>query len=199
MIAIYIQGDRILNIVIIFTHPNQSSFSGAILKSVGENLSPRHNIKVIDLYKDNFDSRLRFDEKHRRRDLANDPSTQSYRDAISWADHLIFIFPIWWGGMPGILKGFIDRVFVSGFAFHYEGIFPIGHLKGKTSWVITTHDTPFLAVPFLPDYGKVLKKFILKICGIKLLKSTSIPNLRSSSIETRQKALNRIAKEARKI
>lgn len=199
MITIYIKEKIVVKILIIYAHPNRNSFCGSILKEVQKNLATRHSIKLIDLYADDFDPRLTFNENNRRRDLAKEPETQTYRDLISWADHLIFIFPIWWGGMPGILKGFIDRVFVSGFAFHYEGLFPIGHLKGRTAWVITTHDTPSFALPFLPDYGKTLKKFILRNCGIKVVKSTAVAHLRGTTLKKRQKALKNIASNTRKI
>ena len=53
-------------------------------------------------------------------DLAKVAEMEKYRDLVTWADHLIFIFPIWWSGMPAILKGFIDRVFVADFAYSYK-------------------------------------------------------------------------------
>ena len=59
-----------------------------------------------------------------------DVAMKDYRDLIIWADQLIFIFPIWWSGMPAILKGFIERVFAASFA--YENT-PRG-LDGKTDW-----------------------------------------------------------------
>jgi len=55
-------------------------------------------------------------------DLHKDPEMAKYRDLITWADHLIFIFPIWWSGMPAILKGFIDRVFAADFAYSYKKV-----------------------------------------------------------------------------
>ena len=50
-------------------------------------------MKTLDLYAENFDPILRFDQEHRRRDLHKDPEIAKYRDLITWADHLIFIFP----------------------------------------------------------------------------------------------------------
>ena len=54
-----------------------------------------------------------------------------YRDLLSWADQLIFIFPTWWSGMPAILKGFIDRVFVAGFAYQNGPRGPVGQRRWK--------------------------------------------------------------------
>src|SRR5690554_5488440 len=59
-------------------------------------------------------------------------------------DHLVWIHPVWWGGLPAIMKGFIDRLFLLGFAFQYRENF--NHydelLKGKTALIITTLDQP---------------------------------------------------------
>ena len=61
---------------------------------------------------------MRFDDTHKRRDLSTVPDIEKYRNLITWADHIIFIYPIWWGGMPAILKGFIDRVFTVALPIH---------------------------------------------------------------------------------
>ena len=79
--------------LIIYTHPSPTGFNATILKEVQSNLSKKHEVKTLDLYAENFDPILRFDQEHRRRDLHKDPEMAKYRDLITWADHLIFIFP----------------------------------------------------------------------------------------------------------
>ena len=118
---------------------------------------------------------------------------------IKEADKLIFIFPIWWSGMPAILKGFIDRVFVSGFAYSYKKIGLEGHLKGKSAWIITTMDAPAIVLPFFNDYGKVLKNQILKPCGITPATLTSLATVESSSQEKRESLLKKISQIASNI
>ena len=188
-----------MKILIIYAHPNHNSFNGAILKQVQANLDRNHEVTLLDLYAEKFNPVLSFDEDHRRRDLEKDPETQIYRELITWADHLIFIFPIWWSGMPAILKGFIDRVFAAGFAYSYKGMGMVGHLKGKTAWIISTHNTPRIFLPFVQDYGKVLKRQILRMCGIKTRRVSTFSYLRGSSPEKRQKLLEKVAQEARHI
>lgn len=188
-----------MKILIIYTHPKHQSFNGAILKQVQNNLSKTHTVKTLDLYAEQFDPVLRFDENHRRRDLDKVAEMEQYRDLVTWADHLIFIFPIWWSGMPAILKGFIDRVFVSGFAYSYKKMGMQGHLQGKSAWIITSHNTPGFLLPFVQDYGKILKRQILGMCGIKPCKITSLPYLRATNLEKRQKMLDKIAQQASKI
>ncbi|HKO79170.1 MAG TPA: NAD(P)H-dependent oxidoreductase, partial [Chitinophagaceae bacterium] len=58
---------------------------------------------------------------------------------ISWADAITFIYPIWWTGMPGIMKGYIDRVFSYGFAYRYDKGVQKGLLAGKSAYIINSH------------------------------------------------------------
>lgn len=98
-----------------------------------------------------------------------EPDLKKTQVDILWADHLIFIYPIWWMNMPAILKGFCDRVFLPGFAFKYEFGIPRGLLKGKTAEIIVSSGGPKIFYQFLAGKIaiKVLKNNILKFCGIK--------------------------------
>lgn len=79
-----------MNILIITAHPNPQSFNSFILKQVRENIDKSHKLQVLDLYAEGFDPTLRFDEKHRRRDLVSNPKTAKYRDLVTWADQFYF-------------------------------------------------------------------------------------------------------------
>ena len=186
-----------MNILIIYSYPHHDSLNGNILDTVLQSIDKQHTVTTIDLYQDNFNPVLYFDKVHRRRDLQFDPETQAYRDAITHSDHIIFIFPIWWSGMPAILKGFIDRVFVQNFAYAYapKKLIPIKLLKGKTADIIVTHDTPYLFAKLVQkDYGNVLKKqFLADMCGIKVNKMPSLPNVKNSSLNQRQQFLKKVA------
>lgn len=83
-----------MKILMIYAHPNDKSYNASILETVKGNLSPKHELRILDLYKERFDPVLRFDATHRRRDLANDVDMRHYRDLLVWAAQLIFIFPI---------------------------------------------------------------------------------------------------------
>jgi NAD(P)H dehydrogenase (quinone) len=133
--------------LIIYAHPNKDSLNHAILENVMKGLKEaKRKFELIDLYAEKFDPVLVIDHQHKPRDLVHDPYTEKYRKKIEQADQLIFIYPIWWYGVPAILKGFFDRVFVSGFAYQHKGIFPKGLLKNKSAWVIYTIDAPSLFI-----------------------------------------------------
>lgn len=192
-----------MNILIIYSYPHHDSLNGKILDTVLQSIDKIHTVKTIDLYSDNFNPVLSFDKVHKRRDLQYDQETQVYRDAIASSDHIIFIFPIWWSGMPAILKGFIDRVFVQNFAYAYapKKLIPIKLLKGKTADIIVTHDTPYLFAKLVQkDYGNVLKKQILAaMCGIKVSKMLSLANVKNSSLKQRQQFLKKVANYFQKL
>lgn len=187
-----------MKILMIYAHPNDKSYNASILETVKENLSSKHELRILDLYKEQFDPVLRFDATHRRRDLANDVAMKHYRDLLVWADQLIFIFPTWWSGMPAILKGFIERVFVAGFAYDNTPRGLKGRLAGK-AWIITTHNTPRIFLPFAQDYSKVLKFQILKPCGFKAVKVTQVTRVEYMSDHERKVQLQKIAKLAKNL
>lgn len=187
-----------MNILMITAHPNPHSLTTEISKQVQNSIDTSHNLKVLNLYQEQFDPVLKFDDQHLRRDLAFDPETARYRDLVAWADQFIFIFPIWWGGMPAILKGFIDRVFVAGFAYHYTKTGLKGHLNAK-AWIIMTHNTPSFLVPFTQDYGKVLKGQILKPCGIAPVRVTQIASAEKLSDQRYQKVMKKIRKHVQQL
>ena len=188
-----------MNILIIYAHPNPKSFNAAILKQVQDGLSKSHNVGTVDVYAEGFDPVLRFDEVNKRRDLAKVSDMKKYRDLVKAADHLIFIFPIWWSGMPAIMKGFIDRVFVAGFAYSYKKTGLSGHLNGKSARIITTHNTPAFLMPFVHDYGKVLKNQILNPCGITPVKLTELTPVEKITDEKRRQLLEKVTKIAANI
>ena len=189
-----------MNILVIYAYPNKEGLNYTIKETILKNIDKTHTIKKIDLYKEKFNPVLYFDKEHKRRNLHLDEETEAYRELIKWSEYIIFIYPIWWGSMPAILKGFIDRVFAKDFAYKYKGIMPIGLLKGKQSWIINTHDTPAWYVKIhQQDYGHVLKKQILKFCGIKKVKHTTLSFVRKSDKKKRDKFLMKIKKISRRI
>lgn len=91
------------------------------------------------------------------------------KELILWADHLVFVYPTWWGSVPAMLKAFLDRVLVPGFAFRelqfdtFEKL-----LAPRTAQLITTMDTPLLVYRLV--YGapgtKAFTHATLRFCGV---------------------------------
>lgn len=189
-----------VNILVVYAYPNKNGFNYAIKNAVLKGIDVSHTVKVIDLYKEEFNPVLYFDKEVKRRNLYLDTETEKYRNLIKQADFIIFIFPIWWNSMPAILKGFIDRVFAKDFAYKYKGIMPVGLLKGKNAWIINTHDSPNLYARFIQkDYGKILNKQILKMCGIRTKRHDSLAFVRRTNELKRENFLKKITLLSSKI
>lgn len=191
-----------MKILIVYAHPNPASFNGAALEQVEQGLAEAsHDVTIIDLYQENFDPVLRFNSDKKRRDLHLDPEMEKYRKLIGEADHLIFIYPIWWYGPPAILKGFIDRVFVSGFAYTYEANLPKGMLRNKTAWVIYTLDSPkwYISLFRLNTEWITMKNAVLKFCGFGKVERLMFPGLKHSDQTKREKWLSYLYNRAKNL
>jgi NAD(P)H dehydrogenase (quinone) len=126
--------------LIIYAHPNSASLNHFFKQTVVESLEKKgEEVIVRDLNEINFNSVLSLEDMQGQRmgKVADDVKTE--QDFITWADQLIFIYPIWWTGMPAIMKGFIDRVFSYGFAYRYDQGVQKGLLTGKKAIIINSH------------------------------------------------------------
>jgi len=191
-----------MKVVIIYSHPNEKSFNHAILEQVKQGLGDsKHTVEVIDLYADNFNPVLVYNDMRKRSELMNDVETGHYRELVDQADHIIFIYPIWWYGMPAMMKGFIDRVFVSGFAYTSVGNARKGLLGNKSAWVIYTIDSPTWFVKLFRKNieWRTMKDAILNFCGIRKVEKTMLSSVKNSNLNKRQKWLERIYRKASNI
>lgn len=191
-----------MNVLIIYAHPNPNSFNHAILEKVTQGLQETdHTFTVVDLYQEHFNPVLKFDDTFKKRDLKNDPEMEHYRTLVKQADHYIFIYPVWWYGLPAILKGFFDRVFVSGFAYTYDGFKPQGLLTGKSSWVIYSMDSPSWFVKLFRGSveWRVMKDDVLTFCGIRPVKRMMFAGVKNSSPRKRRNWLDLVYRQARQL
>lgn len=101
-----------MNHLIIYAHPSSASFSNAILEKIKECSRKKEcKTEVRDLYSIGFDPILRAADFEGLCEGNIPEDIKREQDYIGWADLITFIYPIWWTGMPAILKGYIDRVF----------------------------------------------------------------------------------------
>jgi putative NADPH-quinone reductase len=118
------------------------------------------------------------------------------QDAIRWAEHLVFVYPVWWGTMPALLKGFIDRVFLPGFAFKYRTGSALWDrlLTGRTGELIVTMDSPSWYYRWLAGQPghRMMKKTVLEFCGVRPVGVTSVGGVRQSTPEKRVRWLAKV-------
>ncbi len=168
-------------LTIINGHPNPESFNQAIADAykLGA-LASGAEVKEINIHALNFDSNLQFGYKEV---IPLETDLLTAMEAIKWANHLVWIHPVWWGGLPAKMKGFIDRTFLPGITFKYrkDSIWWDKLLKGKSARIITTMDQPGWYYSLF--YGKPsinqLKKSTLQFCGVSPVKVTNIGPIRN--------------------
>ena len=120
-----------MRVFIVHAHPEPRSFSGAMTRAATEALvGAGHEVVVSDLYAMRFEPvsdrrnfvtthdpdyfRQQAEEAHAAQHDGFSPDIQAEMDKLFWCDALILQFPLWWFGLPAILKGWVDRVFASG-------------------------------------------------------------------------------------
>ena len=122
-----------------------------------------------------------------------EPDLLQIQQDIVWANHLVFVYPNWWATYPALLKGFLDRVFLPGFAFKYKDNSPMWDklLIGKTARLIVTMDTPQWYYWLINKNAghNAMKIGTLEFCGIKPVKITVCTPIKTSDDKKRKQWL----------
>lgn len=181
-------------ILVINGHPDKESYCAALtaayVKGVKQANAEYSQVNIADL---DFNPNLQFGYR-KRTEL--EPDLLTAIEQIKQANHLVWVFPMWWYGYPALMKGFIDRCFLPRITFEpIEGKpLPKKLLKGKSARIIVTADTPrwydflFMKSPAINQF----KKGTLEFCGIKPVKVTYIAPMKSSSLGFREKWLKKV-------
>ena len=194
--------------LIVFNHPYEGSFCNALLQAVTRGLQKAGvETDLIHLDNDGFNpSMSAADLEAFRAHQPTDPQVIDYSERLRKADHLIFIFPIWWDLMPAATKGFIDRALSPGVVYEHHprgfGLVPL--LKNlKSITVITTMNKPGWLYAVLTGnlIRKALLRSVFKTMGYKNLHWISFSGVKSVRPQTRTRWLinleRRFARHAR--
>lgn len=131
-------------------------------------------------------------------DFASAPSPQivAAQEAVSRAQHLVIIFPLWLGTMPALVKSFFEQLSRNGFAIQTQSAsqWPRQMLKGKSARIIVTMGMPSFAYRWLfGAHGvRALSKSILGMSGIKPVRETLIGGVGALNASSSAKLLERI-------
>ena len=188
-------------ILILLGHPSSDSFCAALANAYAATArSEGHNVRELRLGQLDFDPIL---HEGYRQVQPLEADLLAAQEAISWAEQLVFAYPIWWGGAPALLKGFVDRVFLPGYAFKYRPgkAFPAQLLLGRTAQLLVTMDTPpwyFRWVYHMPGIHQ-LRKTTLEFCGIKPVRVASFGPILNSTEPQRARWLEQAQALARRL
>ncbi len=185
-----------MKILLINGHPDKESYNYALAAAYKKGaLSSGSEVKEINIRDLNFNPNLEFGYR-KRTEL--EPDLVAAQERIKWADHIVWVYPVWWGGVPAMLKGFIDRVMLPGFAFKKrEGsVWWDKYLTGKSSRIICTMDQPTWYYRWINGRPShiAMNRLTMQFVGIKKVRITSIGPLRISKDSFREKWLKRVEK-----
>ena len=181
-------------ILIINGHPDKESYNFGIAEAYKKGaVSSGAEIKEIVVRDLEFNPNLQFGYR-KRTDL--EPDLVDAQDNIKWAEHIVLIYPVWWGSVPAMLKGFLDRILLPGFAFRKRenSVWWDKLLKGRSARIISTLDQPawYYYLVYRQPSNNAVKKLTLQYCGINPVSVTTIGPLRLSKETYRLKWLRKI-------
>ncbi len=137
-----------MNHLIVYAHPNTKSFCHALMQRVATSYRMQGGDVVIsDLYAMSFNPVLSDVDLAITGWEPYGSEVRAEQDKISRADVITFIAPIWWNGLPAILKGYFDRIFKKGFAY--------GDINGRMQGLLT--DKKFLFILTTGEQESVLR------------------------------------------
>lgn len=182
------------NIIVINGHPDPESLNQALANAYVKGAQAGgHQVEIIDLHALDFQLNLQYGYRQR---VELEADLLAAQEKIKAADHLVWIFPVWWGSVPALLKGFLDRAFLPGFAFQKrEGsLWWDKLLKGKSARIVSTLDQPTWYYRWFngrPTYH-AMKKMTMQFCGVKRVGHTALGPVRGSTDAKRSKWLQKM-------
>lgn len=188
-------------VLLINGHPDKDSYNFALAtaykKGVSQTNAEFQQINIRDL---NFNPNLQFGYR-KRTEL--EPDLLDAQQKLMWADHIVWVYPVWWGSVPAIMKGFLDRVLLPGFAFKKrEGsVWWDKFLTGKTARLICTLDQPgwyYRLINGSPSHY-AMRKLTMNFIGVKKVRITTIAPLRLSTDSFRDKGLMKVEQLGKKL
>ncbi|WP_121967221.1 NAD(P)H-dependent oxidoreductase [Myroides sp. N17-2] len=175
-------------ILVINGHPDSLSYNEALAQSYIDALKDNDSIEIKYLALHSLDFNPNLEYGYRKR-TELEPDLLKALEYINWSDHTVWIHPLWWLGLPAIMKGFFDRAFLPGIAFtHNPDGETVGLFKGKTARIITTGGD--LDINIYTDIYKSsgliqLRDGILAYCGIQTIDTTFIGPMNNLTYEDR--------------
>ena len=182
--------------LIILGHPDKNSFCARLADSYEKGaLEKRGDIMRINLIDLRFDPIL----KSSNRPQSLEPDLLEAQRLIKWANHIVFVFPIWWAAPPALFKGFIDRVFLPGFAFKFRENSSMWEklLTGRSARLIMTSDAPnlWLHLAYFHPAINMMKKATLEYCGMSPVSVTHFGSMKNADDKKRSHLLDKVFRE----
>jgi putative NADPH-quinone reductase len=183
-----------MKIYLLLAHPNRESFNGALADAYQRAATAHgHEVRRQDLGELRFDPVL---HKGYASIQELEPDLLAAQDNIKWCDRWVIFYPVWWGSVPALFKGFLDRALTPDFAFRYHDSGPLWDklLQGRSAHIFTTSDAPWwwIAVQYRNSDVNAVKRATLQFCGISPVTVTRIDAMKDATSERRSRALAQV-------
>ena len=160
-----------MHVLAVFCHPRRDSFSGAVLDRFAQGAREAgHSVEVADLHAEGFDPVFKAGDFIQFEGGAMPPDVLAEQARVERCDALAFVFPIWWYGMPAMFKGWLDRVWSNGWAYHWEHA-PEGSLLNPRpcTFLCPTGASPAMMQRggYGADLDNLWRRGVLGYCGVK--------------------------------
>ncbi|MEK7613941.1 MAG: NAD(P)H-dependent oxidoreductase [Patescibacteria group bacterium] len=187
------------NIFILIGHPDpEPTFTSALANSYGEGAREGgHQVRIQHLGKMQFDPILHRGYKTIQ---ALEPDLIQFQENITWANHVVILYPNWWYSIPALLKGLFDRVWLPGFAFQFfkNGLGWHQKMRGKTARIfICSLAHPLLSYLLFGDFTNELSRGILGFSGFTT-KINIFSSSEKASVKTHKRWLHFVRKLGKK-
>jgi NAD(P)H dehydrogenase (quinone) len=186
---------KMKKVLVIIGHPSNESLNVALAESYANACrSAGAEVEILHLGTLQFDPILRTGYKQQQ---TLEPDLEKAKALILWSQHIAWFYPSWWGNAPALLKGFIDRVFLPGFAFKYRKDSPMSDklLAGRTARIFMTMDAPYFWNWLMYGNSNIrwIKNATLEFCGFKVKKTITFGQVRFAKAEKIQQWLEKVS------
>lgn len=180
-----------INHLIIYCNPDPKSLSAAYKAALTElTESAANRVNVRDLYNIGFPPVLEMKDFDAVKHGQIPAEVKVEQDYILWADLITFVYPIWWAGMPALMKGYIDRVFTKGFAYTLDEQGKLkGLLSGKKVILLNNMGFPYEyyeKTGMLNSLKQTSDEGIFEFCGMQVLEHRFFGHLDEASKAERE-------------
>ena len=190
-----------MNVLLVDGHPDSGRYCSHLVDIYEAALPSGYDITRVCVRDMAFTPNL----QHGYRKRTNwEPDVAAFAEKLDACDHVVFVFPMWWGAEPALLKGLLDRVMLPGFtfAYHDNDAFWDRNMVGRSADVIITMDTPpvFLWLAYGNSIIRRWKGQVLGFCGFKPVRILALGQVKFGGTEKHAtKWRSRIEKLARSI
>lgn len=159
-----------MHVLVVYCHPVETSFHAALHQEVLTNLKAAgHTVDDCDLYAEGFNPVLSCEERLGYHDVpSNQLPLASHVERLRKVEAIVFCFPTWCFGLPAMLKGYFDRLFMPGVAFDLSDPADVKPMRThiKRISAVVTYGRPRWVAWYMGDPPrKIITRYMLRLTG----------------------------------